>query len=325
MRLILCYHALADEGTSEPGPNGVLTGLSNAVRAHQLRAQIAWLRKKAEVVSLDELVAGNSVGSRKLKVAITFDDGYRSVIRHGLTEFRRHGMPVTWFIPTSFTQSAHKLPWWDMVTRVLAVVSGTVSLGIRGETRDYQLSDRCDRMRFQQAVRSVFLGSDEVIKADLLQQLLEIGRGGAAEIHNDIARAEELQEALAGGYLELGGHSTTHLNMGDSPPERMRVDVAENREFVTQLSGQAPKWFAYPYGGEEHISLAGVEAVKCAGYSGAVTTVARHLGNSEDPYLIPRITVQPGWNLKKFVLSVKAPVMTRYATRVLGAIRYRPC
>lgn len=100
---ILVYHALgecADEGL----------GLFQSVEAFS--AQMEFLRRFAHVASLQDVVAGRVPRGRPA-VAITFDDGYRSVLREGAPILQRHGFPATVFVPTGWIGRRNE---WDRPT-----------------------------------------------------------------------------------------------------------------------------------------------------------------------------------------------------------------
>lgn len=65
--------------------------------------QMAWLAEHAEVVSLEsilQLKTGRSSAARKLRVALTFDDGYRSVHDVAAPILLQHGFPATVYVNT---------------------------------------------------------------------------------------------------------------------------------------------------------------------------------------------------------------------------------
>ena len=86
---ILCYHAVDDNWRSPL-----------AVTAGDFESQAAWLAANRRV--LDASTAATRVDrSGRLprgETAITFDDGFRSVVQHALPALRRHGLPAMVFV-----------------------------------------------------------------------------------------------------------------------------------------------------------------------------------------------------------------------------------
>jgi len=98
---ILAYHAIGDVQRADD--------LHNLwVRTERFADQLRTLSRRARVVSLDDLVSGR-VSDRRA-VAITFDDGYRSVLTTALPMLERHGFPATVFVPTAYIGDRNR---WD--------------------------------------------------------------------------------------------------------------------------------------------------------------------------------------------------------------------
>ena len=53
---------------------------------------------------------------------------------------------------------------------------------------------------------------------------------------------------LAANRHELGGHTSSHINVQRVAPDQLIADIAANISAIAALSGQAPTSFAYPFG-----------------------------------------------------------------------------
>ena len=71
--------------------------------------QMDLLARSRRVVGLDEALFGEGPRGKPV-VAITFDDGYRSILDHALPVLERHGFPATVFVPTAYVGEANR---WD--------------------------------------------------------------------------------------------------------------------------------------------------------------------------------------------------------------------
>jgi peptidoglycan/xylan/chitin deacetylase (PgdA/CDA1 family) len=97
-RLGLCYHALSD------GWPALMS-----VTPDRFRWQLHWLAERGYGgVTFSELVEGRARGRQ---VAVTFDDGYLSVLRHGLPVLEELGWPGTIFVPTALLDERRPLVW----------------------------------------------------------------------------------------------------------------------------------------------------------------------------------------------------------------------
>jgi peptidoglycan/xylan/chitin deacetylase (PgdA/CDA1 family) len=96
--VVLCYHAVSEDWRAPM-----------AVTPEGLDSQLAYLARRGyRGVTFAEALAGRSDGRR---VAITFDDGYRSVIRLARPILESHGMPATVFVPTNLIGSERPMGW----------------------------------------------------------------------------------------------------------------------------------------------------------------------------------------------------------------------
>ncbi|MGC2374799.1 MAG: polysaccharide deacetylase family protein [Solirubrobacteraceae bacterium] len=95
--LVLCYHAL-----SERFPAHMST------TPQRFACQLRWLARRGyKGVTFSE-----AVGSPPERtVAVTFDDGYQSVLRLGLPILQCLGWPATIFVPTDFIGSDQPMSW----------------------------------------------------------------------------------------------------------------------------------------------------------------------------------------------------------------------
>src|SRR5512133_2662596 len=83
--LVLTYHSVGS------GPL--------AIRTDVFRQQMGWLKQNVKVVPLDELLKGQTRGSKSgIVCAITFDDGYASIHRHAMPILSEFGFGATVYL-----------------------------------------------------------------------------------------------------------------------------------------------------------------------------------------------------------------------------------
>lgn len=97
--LVLCYHAVSDRWASPL-----------AVTPDQLERQLGLLvRRGYRGATFERAVTAPPSSSRTL--AVTFDDGYRSVFTHARGILERLGLPGTVFVPTDLIGGRAPLSW----------------------------------------------------------------------------------------------------------------------------------------------------------------------------------------------------------------------
>jgi peptidoglycan/xylan/chitin deacetylase (PgdA/CDA1 family) len=97
---VLFYHRVADEHAN-----------SWTISTRAFAAQIRWLRRRFELISLSEAQRRISAGQNNRPAAcITFDDGYADNLNFALPFLSKYGIPVTYFVATEFMFSGRPFP-----------------------------------------------------------------------------------------------------------------------------------------------------------------------------------------------------------------------
>jgi peptidoglycan/xylan/chitin deacetylase (PgdA/CDA1 family) len=91
---VIVYHAIGRVERSAPEWNGF-------VAPKRFAAQMAYLAEHRHVVGLDALFERDPAPGRP-RVAVTFDDGYRSALEHAVPVLSELGLPATFFVPTKW-------------------------------------------------------------------------------------------------------------------------------------------------------------------------------------------------------------------------------
>lgn len=95
-----------------------------------------------------------------------------------------------------------------------------------------------------------------------------IGRGNEWELrgpHKPLMTAEQVRHVAAAG-MEIGSHALTHTRLTGLPAEQLRAEVADSRQLLGDVLGEAPAGFCYPFG---TLDSAAIAQVRAAGYDHA--------------------------------------------------------
>jgi peptidoglycan/xylan/chitin deacetylase (PgdA/CDA1 family) len=121
---IVVYHAIGSVPRSSPHWNGFID-------PDRFAAQMEYLAERRTVVALDALFEPAPAPGPP-RVAITFDDAYRSVLEHAVPVLRRVGLPAAFFVPTRWIGQRNT---WDPpgdVERELMTAAELVELARTG-------------------------------------------------------------------------------------------------------------------------------------------------------------------------------------------------
>lgn len=115
----------------------------------------------------------------------------------------------------------------------------------------------------------------------------------------------DLQAWQAQGF-EIGSHTCSHPHLDQLQPQVLAAELAGSRQRLQALTGTAVEHFCYPYGDHD---AAVVAAARQAGYVTATTTRKGIAQTGDDPLQLPRISINGGRGIGKFLLYAG----TRYA------------
>jgi peptidoglycan/xylan/chitin deacetylase (PgdA/CDA1 family) len=97
--------------------------------------------------------------------------------------------------------------------------------------------------------------------------------------------------AMVAAGWELDSHSLTHPMLSMVPPAQLHAEVYDSRTALRARFGVPVNFFCYPYG---DYSAPVIDAVKGAGYLGAVSVDPGLASSAQNPYVLRRIGVDRG-------------------------------
>ena len=258
--VVLCYHHVLPPRNAEP-PGDRAVHLPAEAFVEQLR----WLVQQYTIVSLGEMVARLSGGqSVRGLAALTFDDGYGGVFSHAWPILRELGVPATVFIVAE-RPDAQQAYWWDHpdVARHTAVWG-----------RDRWLDE---------------------LKGDASGIATALSLAPSARLPASLRPAgwDTIRTAAREGF-EIGVHSATHRSLTRVANGELSREILVSRDTIRSRTGADPQFFAYPYGVWDTRVR---DAVRAAGYRGAVTLDYGLVAAGADPWALRRINIPAGISL----------------------------
>lgn len=284
---ILCFHSIG--GRAAPRNRLRPTGLLSVSSAF-LEALIVNLRRReVDLVSLDEALARAKHRGGQRFVAITLDDGYADNFTEGFPVFLRHRVPVTLFLTTGYIDRT-RLMWWVAFDRLIDNRATLVLPQGKVPTRN------ADEKAVALAIsRDFVMRLPPERQPEFLDWLFEVNAGAEARNATEGASLHwpQVSEMVASGLVTVGCHTVSHPVLSGLDRETCIAEITCARDRITEKLGQAPRFFAYPYGGEAQVGRAAPKLVAAAGFAAAFTTCRGLLdGTSMDPYAVPRISLE---------------------------------
>lgn len=258
MRPIPLYH-LCTYATANPY---VSTNIHN-VTPSNLEIQLSLLKKKFTILSLTELVDDFFARKKSSKrtIAITFDDGYRSVITEAKPIFESYQIPFTFFINGKLlTQRSF---WRDKVR--LLINLGLVEPFLTQISGQWNITqDKFYKLSKAPHVNSKLF--EEQLDNFLLKHRITVPENS---IYCSWSELKSNNDQL----ITYGNHTYSHYVMSSLPSEDQYYEINHNSELIKQHLGHESSIFSIPFGNSGTYNDKTLALIKELGYRGYVLSV----------------------------------------------------
>lgn len=239
-----------------------------------LETLIEYLRyKKVDMVSLAE-------AKRRLReqdynqrfVCFTLDDGYRDNVEFALPVFKRHGVPATFFVATSFADHLGLL-WWLALERTIAATDRIV-LEVGGKSRFFDCADAASKQNTYEQIYWWLRGlADEKelrrIVTDLCARYGVDPLGPCKEL---CMTWRELEALSTEPLITVGAHSVNHYMLKKWDAATAKQEIVQSASVIEKALGRKPLDFAFPVGDKTSADAREFALAKEAGFALALTT-----------------------------------------------------
>ena len=279
--LVIMYHSVVDEA------NAPYIDQSFSVTEEQFEAQLRYLKRNANVISLSEMVDCVQGGKRlpENAVVLTFDDGYMNNLTHAAPLLEAYDLPAMIYLCTGYVDRQQSQ--WDDVLYTMFRFRGAQRLQWQGT--DFDLANKEMLSRAFGAVGGALITStvserDQILD-DIRHQLQPDCEFPQLTMGWDDVRY------LASHYpkIELGLHTADHLDMTRLTSAELEAEVMKSRETFFRELGYEAEHYSYPYG--RHTEAV-AEQLRAMGFRSAVITQPTELVTEKThPFMIPRYEI----------------------------------
>ena len=243
------------------------------VRKSTFRSLAQYVARNYAAVDVLQVQPGAASG--RLRVAFTFDDGWRDNFESALPVLKEFGIPATVFLCTGLM--GRNTPFWPEQVR------GTLCASLR---RSY--GKRADRL-IEALIESLKYGPAEARESHLELLLLQTGGEPAAFYECDATLAWEQIVEMRRQGIQFGSHSHTHQILTSVRLDSARTEASQSKLAIEDALQEPCNSFAYPNG---NCSPEIRALISEAGYSLAFTTKRAAWLPETDRLAIPRSNVQ---------------------------------
>ena len=291
--LILCYHRIA-EGVEDP--------FYLCVRPDNFAAHLDQISRTREPSTLADL----SVPSRRPRVVVTFDDGYRDNLTNALPIAESKGIPITVFVASAILEN-HRGFWWDRL--------GTLLRSRPPHTREVDLPVGGHNVRLPVGSSGLRADLDSVRRHLLPLPVTEIERAlDAVSEQWQVSSAPppdaatlspaDLRQLAASDAVTIGAHTVDHVRLRNRPAGEQRDTMLDSKRILEQSTGRPVSHFAYPFGRRDDFDDRSVDAARSAAFDTACTTIPGTARSSTDPHRLPRRLVMD-WGQPRFRVQLQ--------------------
>ena len=221
----------------------------------------AWLEKKATI--------------RQKFICLTFDDGYRDNLIHGLPILEKHAVPATIYVTNCFPNGTGILWWYLFETHAKT-------------TKQLKLNSSLGRFDFSwensEQAHSQFGKISEIIKSipvsELPTVLMEAFGKNAVEFKELCESVSMSWDEIAAiskhPLITIGAHTMQHVSVKQQATSDVENEMRLSKQELEHFIGKEVKHFAYPFGGTFDVGLRDIELAQHVGFK---TSTLNQAGN----------------------------------------------
>ena len=215
-RFIFCYHDISKEKEEHHSPLYSTT-------IEQFVGQIKFLKKKFDFVTLDKIIDQDKLCSNKNYAAITFDDGFKSVIDNAWPILKENKIPITIFVNKRAIEE-------DRLWVTDYVSNSSTSKNHKEFIELLENYENCVNDYKSSYRKRVYLNKEE---------LLHLKKEG----------------------VSIQNHTLSHPVLSKINEEQFSYEINENKNYIEEKLNCKVDHFAIPFGKREHFSSKVLNAI----------------------------------------------------------------
>ena len=262
-------------------------------------------RRRIDIVSLDEMHRRFLGGDFKRRfVCITFDDGYKDVMRWAWPLLKQYEVPYALYIPTSFPDRLGEL-WWLGLEAVVAQNS-QIGMMINGEQRFFECSSVGQKRELYDAIYGYLrsMKSDDEVRRTV-RDLCACYKVDMAALCRELCMDwDELSQMAADPLCTIGAHTVNHPMLKKiSDDASVRAEMEQSRAVLDAALGTRPEHIAYPVGDPTSAGPREFRIAAELGFKTGVTTRPGVLFKVHRDHLLalPRISVNGEFQQQRYL------------------------
>ena len=292
-------------------PTGRTRLVSNAVleiTPEYLEHMIAFFRERRyEIVSLDRLCEIlNNENKNERCIAFTFDDGYADNYTYAYPIFKKHNIPFSVFVITSFPEKKAIL-WWYLLEDLI-LENSCIRFELDGDVYNLKCETPDKKEITFLIMRRLIMDTEE---GNQLFKVKKIFEEFSVDLHqktDELALSwEQIQQLSADPLVTIGSHTVNHCMLRELPLVDMQREVVEATQIIESHIDKKVEHFSYPYGSVEAVGPREFNFIRKCGFKMAVTGRCANIFHEHREHLecLPRFTINGENSLSLLTLMMK--------------------
>lgn len=217
-------------------------------------------------------------------VAITFDDGYRSVLDFAVPILRELGLPATVFVASGYLDENNM--WNDRIVKAIQLMTTSrldlrdVGLGI------HRLDSQKEKKIAVEKLTETTKYFEPEIRLSVTQKLENLAGVDTAP---GLMVTRQMLARLANSDVDIGAHTISHPILTKLSDRNAWEEIAYGKQQLETITGKQVKLFAYPNGkAGQDFDARHVKMAQEAGFAAAFTTSVGAATAKHDRFQLPR-------------------------------------
>jgi peptidoglycan/xylan/chitin deacetylase (PgdA/CDA1 family) len=239
-------------------------------------------------------------------ILVTFDDGYRDNYLTGKPLLEKYNIPATFFITTNAIGKQEEF-WWDALERIclqspvlpsklILQQPDNISFNLGKSTNVNVISPLNLYLRLCEIIRNM-----ETSQQQTFIKMLEVwAKNATVRPEYFTMDKRELLDLQSNEMFTIGAHTMSHPFLPNLSYDDQKSEIQGCIALLESLTGDAPKYLAYPHGGRDQNTL---EILAESGIELGFTTDPHVFKAEMYKYAIPRFQVS-NWDGKTFAFHL---------------------
>ncbi len=265
--------------------------------------------KGYEFISLDELcsILQAQINVKK-KIVFTLDDGYKDNYEIAYSVFKKHNVPFTVYVTTSFPNKKALL-WWYAIEDLI-IENDELIVG----EEIFYCGTYEEKNRVFLQIREKILKLEQQNLLDGLQELFENYTIDWFRNNETVCMSWENIIELSQDHLcTIGGHTKNHYAFNKLDKDEIYKEIIDANNEIEDKINKKIEHFAYPFGGRSEVGKIEFDIIKSLNFKTVTTTRNGTVYFDHIKYLnccIPRVMLTENFHISNIGKIRKQRVVT---------------